>query len=83
MSLCDEIIQSLKDHPDQWRLGRNWLDNTKSMISIWVSSGQAFLRIEIPFQYEFGYFEKRMLWKAINRFKEARLSQSLKNGATE
>ena len=46
---------------------------------LWVASGQGYLKMAAPFTYNFGFFEKRVLWKTIQEWKRQDTAKRVKN----
>lgn len=88
MKLSDQIIKSLAEHPDEWNADRFHLTNKLRNVSLWIANGAFGMHAldnssDPAMEVEFGFWERRRLWKAVGQWKEYAVSKLLSGKFTD
>ena len=68
MKLIDQIIDSLRNEPDQWKQGEFRLKHPNS-IEIWIANGPFFYHLMCPEYRNFNLADKWRLHRAIKKWR--------------
>ena len=69
---ADQIIEDMRENPDDWVQGQYEMTNKKISISLWTANGRSPLRVSSGKGKIYGLWDKWRLWRAIKRLNRYR-----------
>lgn len=75
---ADHIIESLESRPNDWHENTSTLSDSKTGTSLWLDHGFSGFSIVYPVDMGFNYLDKRRVWQAVHKWRDARISSLMK-----